>query len=178
MEVWYWGLFTAGILFALATLIFGEILGHLSGMLDSAYGHHLPFLQPAVLVGGITTFGGAGILLSRYTELTSWQSGGLSLLIAAVLSVLVYLVYVKPMENSENSVAFSLQELVGKIGEVTVPVPASGFGEVMVRTGGGVTNQIAESFDGRSIPSHLRVVVVEVKNSVLLVSPLDSDPLN
>ncbi|MVP00879.1 protease [Paenibacillus lutrae] len=175
METWYWGLFIAGVLFALVTLIFGEILGHLFGFLDSAGGHHMPVLQPAVLVGGITTFGGAGILLTRYTEFSPLQTGTASLLIAAALSMLTYLVYVKPMANSENSVGFSIQDLVGKIGEVNVPVPATGHGEVILRIGGGVTNQIAASFDGKTIASHLRVVVVDVKDGILLVSPLDSE---
>nr|WP_313779778.1 hypothetical protein [Paenibacillus larvae] len=62
-------LFGLGMLLALLTLLFGEVLGHLLSGLDSLFSHSLPFLQPVILIGGITILGGTGLLLERYTSL-------------------------------------------------------------------------------------------------------------
>ncbi|MNR55843.1 hypothetical protein D3C85_1763010 [compost metagenome] len=77
------------------------------------------------------------------------------------------------MRQSENSTAFSMRELTGKIAEVTVPIPQHGYGEVMVKVGAGFTNQIAASLDGTWLVSGSRVVIVEVKEDVLFVALLE-----
>ena len=64
----------------------------------------------------------------------------------------------------------------GKPGEVIVPIPATGYGEVIVRVGpAGVTSQIAASFDGEPIAAGDRVVVVTAAPALLaeaLIGPL------
>ncbi|MCZ8522725.1 MULTISPECIES: protease [Paenibacillus] len=171
----YWGLLITGVLFALVTVLFGDLLGHaLGGMFDWMSGDLLHVLQPMVLFSGITVLGGAGILLTKYTGLAAAAVFALGLIAAAGSCVLIYLFYIKPMRNLESSLGFSMQDLVGRIGEVTVPIPSAGSGEVVVRIGGGVTNQIAESFDGSEIPWGRRVVTVEVISGVLMVTELDS----
>ncbi|MCP3774133.1 protease [Paenibacillus sp. MZ04-78.2] len=172
----YWGLLITGVLFALVTVLLGDLLSNaLDGMFDFMSADALHWLQPMVLFTAITVLGGAGVLLTGYTSLVAGVVFVLSLLVAAASAVLIYFVYVKPMEKTENSVAFSMQDLIGGIGEVTVPIPARGSGEVVMRIGGGVTNQIAESFDGTEIAAGLKVVTVEVKDGALLVSCLDSN---
>ncbi|MFB6363535.1 protease [Paenibacillus elgii] len=172
----YWGLLITGVLFALVTVLLGDLLSSaLDGMFDFMSADVLHWLQPMVLFTAITVLGGAGVLLTGYTSLVAGAVFVLSLLAAAASAVLIYFVYVKPMEKTENSVAFSMQDLVGRVGEVTVPIPARGSGEVVMRIGGGVTNQIAESFDGAEIAAGLKVVTVEVKDGALLVSCLDSN---
>ncbi|CAG7628472.1 NfeD family protein [Paenibacillus allorhizosphaerae] len=174
----YWGLLITGALFAFATVLFGDLLGNaLDGLFDFLSADALHWLQPMVLFSAITLLGGAGVLLTKYTVFGPALVLMLSILAAAASAVLIFFLYVKPMENSENSVAFSIHDLVGRIGEVTVPIPAKGCGEVLVRTGGGVTNQIAESFDGTPIEAGRRVVTVEVKDGTLFVSGLDSNEM-
>ncbi|MNI04487.1 putative membrane protein YuaF [compost metagenome] len=170
MEALFWGCFITGILFTLVTLLFGEIL---SGWADSLQGHPIAFLQPVVVVGGLTAFGGSGTMLLRYTDVGSLLALMFAMLIALVLSVITWFVYVKPMRQSENSTAFSMRELTGKIAEVTVPIPQHGYGEVMVKVGAGFTNQIAASLDGTWLVSGSRVVIVEVKEDVLFVALLE-----
>lgn len=170
METLFVACFITGILFTLVTLVFGEVL---SGWADSLHGHPIAFLQPVVWVGGLTAFGGAGILLLHYTSLGSLLSFLGSGVIAILLSILTWLVYVKPMKRSENSIGFSMQDLVGKIAEVSVTIPVRGFGEVMVKVGAGHTNQVAAGMDGIEIDRGLKVVVVEVKEDVLYVSLLE-----
>lgn len=96
-----------------------------------------------------------------------------SLAAAIVLMVILYFVYVKPMRKAENSTGYSIRDLIGQIGEVSVPIPADGYGEVLVTAGFGRVNQIATSFDGKAIPDGTRVIVVDAADGVLRVSPFD-----
>lgn len=174
MEAIFWGCLVGGALYAVISALLGDLIGHaLGGVLDflSLDGH--PWLNPTTLVGGITAFGGAGLLLAHYTAL-----GAAAVLILAVLGGVViggsgYFLYVKPMSQSENSIAYSERDLSGKIAEVITAIPSHGYGEVLVRAGAGHTNQIAASFDRVDIPGGTRVVVVEVKENTLYVSKLD-----
>ncbi|GIP40020.1 hypothetical protein J31TS4_33000 [Paenibacillus sp. J31TS4] len=168
---WFWGCLVFGVLFALVTVLVGDLLGDaLGGLFDFL---SADAFQPMVLTGAVTVFGGAGILLTRYTALAP-GSVVLGAGAAGVLSgVAIVYGYVKPMRRMETSVGYSLADLKGRIGEVLVPVPAAGYGEVLIRAGGGVTNQIAASLEQEELPSGTRVVVVEVKEGTLLVSKLE-----
>ncbi|MEI7025300.1 NfeD family protein [Paenibacillus sp. y28] len=172
----YWGCLLGGLLFTLVTVLFGDLIGNwLDGWFDfmSLEGHGA--LQPIVIIGGITAFGGAGVLLGKYTSLGGAATALFSLGFAFLLSIGVYFLYVKPMERSENSTGYSIGELAGKIGEVSIPIPPRGYGEVLVRVGGaGVTGQLAASFDGSLIEAGQRVVVVEIRDGTLFVSPLET----
>ena len=170
MLEFYWICLIGGVLFAVVTIVFGDILGDIfGGFFDSLSMDHLDFLQPMVLVGGITIFGGSGIMLNQYTLLKPFPAAIVSLMISIAVSFLVYFSYVKPMKNSENSTAFSIKDLVGRIGEVTVPIPVGGYGEVVLKVGAGNTNQIAGNLEQVEISAGARVVVGETKEGVLYV---------
>lgn len=170
MVAFYWGCLAFGALFALISVVLGDILSSaFDGMLDFL---SIDFLQPMVIATAVTTLGGAGILLTKYSPFTTLVCLGMAVIIALLLAVAVYFAYVKPMQNSENSTGFSIQELQGKIGQVTVAIPSSGFGEVLVRIGAGHTNQIAASFDAVNIADGSQVVVVEIREGVAYVSPI------
>ncbi len=176
MQEVYTGLLVTGILFALVTVLLGDLLSNaLDGMFGWMSGDLLHVFQPMVLFSAITVMGGSGLMLMRLTSLGTAYVLALASLVAVGTSVLVYLLYVKPMNNTDNSVAFSMNDLVGRIGEVSVPIPARGCGEVLYRMGGSVTNQIAESFDGIEIASGARVVTVEVREGSVWVSPLETN---
>ncbi|GGD65269.1 NfeD family protein [Paenibacillus nasutitermitis] len=174
METLFLSCLIGGALFSVVTVIFGDWLSvAFDGALDflSTEGH--PIIQPMSIVGGITVFGGAGLLLHRYSPLSTGMDIAAAAAAAIAASFVVFFLYIKPMQRSENSTGFSLKDLAGSIAEVMVPIPEVGYGEVMLRKGAGVTNQIAASHDGEMIPSGARVVVVEVKDNTLYVSKLD-----
>ena len=174
----YWGCLIIGALFAVVTVIFGDLLGHVfDGLFSFLSLDHLDFFQPMVIVGGITVLGGTGVVLTRFTPLPALPVALLSLMSAVLLSSLVYFAYVKPMKGAESSTGFSVQDLIGKIGEVIVPIPAKGCGEVLIKIGAGNTNQIAASSDGEDIPAASRVVVAEVKEGVLYVFRYENNQL-
>ncbi|MEK5644571.1 protease [Paenibacillus rhizosphaerae] len=171
METLYWSCLAGGVIFAVVSVVLGDILSHaLDGFLDFL---SVDVLKPMVIATAVTVFGGAGILLLRYTNLHQ----GLSALIAGIGAVamagVVYVAYVRPMENSENSTGYSIRELEGRIGEVTIPIPPEGFGEVMVKLGAGNTLHIASSLERLPLPAGTRVVVVDVLDGVLRVTGLE-----
>ncbi|MBP3961149.1 NfeD family protein [Paenibacillus lignilyticus] len=174
MEGLFMGCLVGGILFAIVSVVLGDWLSaSLDGMLDflSLDGH--PILQPMAIVGGITVFGGAGLLLDRHTGLGPAIVLVLSILCAVAAALGVYYFYVRPMQKTENSTGYSMKELAGTIGEVSVPIPAKGYGEVMIRVGAGLTSHIASSHDGVLIPNGSRVVVINVEGHSLMVSLLE-----
>ncbi len=166
----YWGCLITGIIFSLITVIFDDFLGN---MLDAlAFDLHGMF-QTTVIMSALTTFGGAGVLLTTYSSLPMALTIILSLGLGLLLSVLFYFFYVKPMENTENSTGFSIQDLVGMVGEVTIPIPKEGYGEIVLSIGGSLSNQIAASFEGSEIPTGTKALVIEIREDTLLVSPYD-----
>ncbi|OKP88895.1 protease [Paenibacillus helianthi] len=171
METLYLGCLALGVIFAVVSVIVGDLISSaLHGIFDVVSFH---FISPAVLAGGITVFGGAGILLTRYSSLENGPILALSLLSAAFMAVVMYLGVVKPMDKSEMSSGFSMSELPGRIGEVTVPVPAQGYGEIMVKFGASNSLHTAASFDHLLLPAGIKVVVVEVKEGVAVVSEFE-----
>ncbi|MNI41197.1 putative membrane protein YuaF [compost metagenome] len=89
------------------------------------------------------------------------------------MAVLLYLAVIKPMDKSEISTGFSMNDLPGRIGEITVPVPAAGYGEIMVKFGAGNSLHTAASFERQDLPAGTKVVVVEVREGVALVSEFE-----
>ncbi|NIK75754.1 membrane-bound ClpP family serine protease [Paenibacillus castaneae] len=173
METLFLACLTGGILYAIISIVFGDWLGQVfDGALEFLSLDAHSWLSPTALVGSITVFGGAGILLTRYSTFGAAVIVMLALLIAIIAAIAMFFLYIKPMEQSENSIAFSMQTMSGMLAEVLTPIPASGYGEVLVKVGAGFTNQIAASFEGVDIAGGSQVVVVEVKDSTLYVSEI------
>ena len=166
----YWICLFGGLLFTVLTLLFGDVF---DGLDFDGFDGLGEFFDPLSLVGGLTVFGGAGVLLEEMTALGTGTAAGLAGLIGLGLAVLMHFLYVKPMKRSENSTGFSMREYHGKLGEVITAIPATGFGEVLVTMGASNTFQTAASFDGHAIPGGTRVVVVEIRDSNLYVTPFD-----
>lgn len=173
----YWGCLIGGSLFTLLAVVIGEVAG--GGHHDLPHGemhggdHLLAFLRPTVIVSAITAFGGAGILLSRYGPASAAMGFVLALGAGIVVGLMIYFFYIKPMRKTENSVGYSMNDLVGMTGEVLTPIPERGYGEVIVKVGASHTAQIAASFDSTSIPSGSTVVVVQADRDTLYVTSLD-----
>ncbi|WP_010272778.1 NfeD family protein [Paenibacillus senegalensis] len=173
MLEFYWGCLIFGVLFALVTVLLGDLLSSAAdGFLDFL---SVDFLQPMVVAGAITIFGGAGILLTKYMPgVVGWLLVLIAIVIALAGAAMIYFFYVKPMNNSENSTGYSFQDLKGCLAEVITSIPENGYGEVIVKVGAGISNKPAKSIDKQPIPAGEQVVVVEVKQGVLLVSKYES----
>jgi membrane-bound ClpP family serine protease len=167
----YWICLIGGLVFSVLTLLFGDLL---DGALDGLDGFDgLDVLDPLSIVGGLTVFGGAGVVLTEAADLGTGTTAALAAVIGLGLAIAMHFLYVRPMKRSENSTGFSLREYHGKLGEVITAIPATGYGEVIVRMGASNTFRTAASFDGNPIERGTRIVVVEVRDGDLLVTPFD-----
>lgn len=169
----FWGCLFGGILFALASLFGGRSLHRTHGLHGSIRVRGLRLLHPLTIVGAVTAFGGAGILLVRYAGLPETILLLVAAAIALLFSVAIHFGYVRPMANSESSIGHSTNDYIGRTALVTVPIPETKRGQVMIRMGAGNTCEPAASFDGVAIPSGSQVVVIEVRDHILYVSPAD-----
>ena len=162
----YWFCFLGGAAFAVLLIVFDTVAGGwVDGVLDA-----LPdAAHPILIVGGIVAFGGVGILLTEYGSFAVWVVAVLSAIAALLLSVGLFFFYVKPMSQAETSVAYSIRELEGKIGEVSVPIPAGGFGEVGFTFGHGMVYHTADSVERETLAAGERVLAIEVKGGVVTV---------
>jgi membrane protein implicated in regulation of membrane protease activity len=167
----YWICLAGGLVFSVLTLLAGDLLDGVLDGFDALDGFDL--LDPLSIVGGVTVFGGAGVVISESTDLAPGTGAALAALIGLALAVAMHFVWVRPMKRSENSTGFSLREYHGKLGEVTTAIPAGGWGEVIVKMGASTTFRTAASFEGTPIPRGTRVVVVEVRDGDLFVTPFD-----
>lgn len=171
----YWGCLIIGGVFALLTVLFGDFLGGPFDGFFHVFPLHIEWLQPTVIIGGITIFGGMGLMLTGYTELASGLVILFSLLTAILFCIFIYFLYIKPMRNCENSAGFFIRDLIGKTGEVTVPIPVNGCGEILIKIGAGNTNQIAVNQDNADLAVGTRVIVTDVRENVLYVSNYTED---
>lgn len=168
----YLGCLVFGGLFAIVSVVLGDILSTaMDGILDFM---SADYLNPTVLASAITVLGGVGLTLTLYTDM-AWVAILIAALLAgALIGVGVHFFYVRPMKEGENSSGYSMASLIGKLGEVLTPIPAGGYGEVMIRTGASNTNQIAASFEEVEIQAGDRVVVVEVREGTVYVSRFEN----
>ncbi|HBZ81398.1 MULTISPECIES: serine protease [Brevibacillus] len=169
LETVYMVCLVSGIIYTVLSLLFGDAV---SDWLDH---FHLPLFQPITFVSGLTAFGGAGYILSRFTSLSDLVVFVLSAVIGAGLAVFAYFLWVKPMSQAENSTGYSMTQLGGKLGEVGTTIPAEGLGEVLLPMLSGTTYHMAASLERVSIPQGTRVVVVEVRDHVLYVIPFQPE---
>ncbi|WNC14008.1 NfeD family protein [Brevibacillus brevis] len=171
LETIYVVCLVCGVLYALAALIFGH-----TGLDGVGHGHvHLPLFQPILLVSGVTAFGAAGYLLTRFTAWSQPAVCGAAVLIGVALAVAAYFLWVEPMSRAENSTGYTMDQLGGKVGEVSTTIPANGLGEVLVKMVSGTTFHMAASLEGVPIKQGSRVVVVEVRDHVLYVTLFPQD---
>lgn len=167
----YWICLGIGLLFSLVTFFAGDA-PDLDGLLETG---GADFLNTTTIAAFVASFGGAGVLVVAYSSLAVLAGLAVSLCAAFLVSAAIQFLYVRPMQRAERSVAFSVKELVGRTARVTIPIPADGYGEVMLGVGGSNVCQIARSNDGTQIPTGTEVVVVEsAPDSVSVVPFADS----
>ena len=76
-----------------------------------------------------------------------------------------------PLSQAESTLAYSEQDLKGRVGKVIVSIPSDGFGEVMIEGNGGNIAKSAVSFEAVDIEYGSTVLVIDVIKGVLHVIP-------
>jgi membrane-bound ClpP family serine protease len=151
----------------LLTLIFDDLFG---GFLSAIHaGFDVGGVSPTpMLLGFLAMFGIGGLL-----GLHSFGAGiGLATLIAVVVGVIgaaVVFGAFKALRQAESTDTFSLQEMVGSTGRVSVGIPANRFGSVLISFAGASHNMTATA--DSEIAAGRLVKVVAVAGNNLVVAP-------
>jgi membrane protein implicated in regulation of membrane protease activity len=133
---------------------------------------HLDFFQPLIIVGGITAFGASGLFYSSYLDMNGSALAGISLITTFIITFLNYFLHLRKMKSAESSIAYSIQDMLGKIATVNVPIPEEGYGEIIVKTHTGTMGFTANSLDKVLLKQGTRVVIVQLDGKVFAVSEL------
>lgn len=134
----------------------------------------IPFVDPAVILAFITITSAAGFLLEKFTNLSS----AFNLIIACILSViitsLIYFFILVPLKSAEVSLAYTEESLGGQVGKVIVPIPADGYGEIVIETVNGIISKRATGFENEPIEYDEQVLIIETKEGTVYVKKYES----
>jgi membrane protein implicated in regulation of membrane protease activity len=155
----------------LLTVLLDDILG---GVLDFL---HLDFdlggvtLMP-LLLGFVSMFGVGGLFGTELFDLEAGPASLVGIAFGIVGAGLVSLVF-SYLRRAEAPPAFSLAELVGQRGRVSVSIPAGRSGSVLLSYAGG-TNNLSATADV-DIASGAIVTVTDIAGTTLVVHPAVRD---
>ena len=156
-----------GGLLLLLTLIVDDIFG---GMLAAIHlGFDVAGVSPTPMLLGFVAMFGVGGLFGLHSLNAGVGGATLSGVVAGLLGAGVVFGAFKVLRNAESSDTFSLQDMVGSMGRVSVAIPANKFGTVMISFAGASHNMTATA-DGE-IPAGKQVKVVAVAGTNLVVEP-------
>lgn len=74
------------------------------------------------------------------------------------------------MSSAEESLVYSEDSLRGRVGVIIIPIPEKGYGEVLIESYSGRISKTAESLNGQAIANGEKVLVIEVKESRVIVT--------
>ena len=151
----------------LLTLIFDDLLG---GFLNAFhFGLDVGGVSPTpVLLGFVAMFGVGGLLGIHGLGI----GVGLATLVGVVAGVIgaaVVLMAFRFLRQAESTDTFSLEDMVGSTGRVSVGIPANRFGSVLISFAGASHNMTATA--DAEIPAGRVVKVVAVAGTNLVVAP-------
>lgn len=149
----------------LLTLIFDDLFG---GFLNAIhFGFDLGGVSPTpVLLGFVAMFGLGGLFGLHSLSL---GPGGATLTgtVAGAVGAGVVLGAFRVLASAQSTEAFSLQDMVGSTGRVSVAIPASRFGTVLISFAGASHNMTATA--DTDIPAGRVVKVVAIAGGNLVV---------
>lgn len=172
----YFAMTAAGVVFALTTLLLGELLdGDLGADVDTDTDFtgvgDLRIFSPITVATFVTVFGAAGLISTLGLGVSPLNSLVIAFAAAALLSLLVAFVYSRILETMQGSVNIRQADMVGAVGQVTTPIPADGLGEALIEIANERYIKAARSLDHTPIPRGTTIEVAEVVSGVLVVRP-------
>jgi membrane protein implicated in regulation of membrane protease activity len=151
----------------LLTLIVDDIFGGLLGALH--LGFDIGGVSPTpILLGFVAMFGVGGLFGLHGLG----ANPGVATLVGAVAGLIgsgVVFVAFRVLRGAESTDSFSLEEMVGSTGRVSVGIPANRFGTVLISFAGSSHNMTATA--DIEIPAGRVVKVVSVAGGNLVVAP-------
>jgi len=164
------GIAALGLVFLVASLLFGELLDDLGLHADAGGGvDGHGFIDSRSLAVFVTAFGGFGAI-GIQTGLGVAASSLLGLGSGIVLGGAVAL-FARFLLSQQSSSSVSGSHLVGRTAQVTVTIPAGGIGQVSCRVGEERVEKLARAREGAELKSGALVRIEEFTGDSVIVSP-------
>ena len=152
----------------LLTLVLDDIF---SGILGAIHlGFDVAGVSPTPMLLGFVAMFGVGGLFGLHGLGAGVGVATLAGIIAGILGSVVVFAAFKILKQAESSDTFSLEEMIGSTGRVSVGIPANRFGTVLISFAGGSHNLTATA--DAEIPPGRTVKVVGVAGSNIIVAPV------
>ena|SRR5579871_5387172 len=118
-------------------------------------------------------FGGAGYLLTRYSDVWPLAALGIAAGVGCVGASLVFWFMANVVWSPDENLDPDDFELVGLLGTVSSPIRAGGTGEILFQQAGGRRVSGARSETGEAIPKGVEVVITRYENGLAFVRTWD-----
>jgi len=151
----------------LLTLIVDDIFGGLLGAIH--LGFDVAGVSPTPMLLGFVAMFGVGGLFGIHGVTASPAVATLIGIVTGLVGSSVVFGAFKVLRQAESSTTFSLEEMVGATGRVSVGIPANRFGTVLISFAGASHNLTATA--DAEIPAGRSVKVVGVAGTNLVVAP-------
>ena len=152
----------------LLTLIVDDIFSGLLGAIH--FGFDVAGVSPTPMLLGFVAMFGIGGLIGIHSLGAGVSGATLTGIVSGLIGSAVVFAAFKVLRQAESSDTFSLQEMVGSTGRVSVGIPANRFGTVLISFAGASHNMTATA--DTEIPNGRAVKVVGVAGTNLVVAPL------
>lgn len=130
--------------------------------------------SPMCLFAALLVFGGTGLLLAEYTNLSEGGVLSLAILCGYIVSVLLNRILVVPLKNSKAD-ACSEDNLVNTTGEVISDIRSGELGQISIKTNTGNITFLAKSNSLLEVGTE--IVIVDIchndNTTVVIVDKLD-----
>ena len=158
----------AGGAMLLLTLVLDDIFGGLLGAIH--VGFDVAGVSPTPMLLGFVAMFGIGGLFGLHSLGASPAIASFIGIAAGLIGSGVVFGAFKVLRQSESSSTFSLEEMVGSTGRVSVGIPANRFGTVLISFAGASQNLTATA--DADIPAGRQVKVVGVAGTNLVVAAI------
>jgi membrane protein implicated in regulation of membrane protease activity len=173
----YFSSLVAGLILALASVVLSGVGGGDSGAgVDADIGADgdgagdLTIFSPVTIGAFLAVFGAVGLITAVGFDMDARLSLLIAGVSAAVISLLVAMLYSRLLIELHGSTNIAEGEMVGLAGVVTTPIPAGGLGEVRFDVHSERMSRPARAVDGAAIPRGAAVVIEQVPGAgVVLV---------
>lgn len=176
----YFAMVVSGLIFAVALLLLGEfggdgadagadvsadVDGGLMGDMD------LQIFSPITLATFITVFGATGLICTIGLDVDDRVSLIIAFVAGAIVSLVVALIYSKVLVEMHGTTEIRQADMIGVTGQVTVPIPPGGLGEVRFEIHNELMSRPARSSTQAPIARGTAVVIEEIAAGAAIVRP-------
>jgi membrane protein implicated in regulation of membrane protease activity len=167
----YVALAVAGCGYVAFALAMGQLFDADGGLDSADASFHFPLFSPTTLATFCGATGALGLIGSVGLHLSDPASVGFALVGGMVFTYAATYAAWRTLMSSTGTQALRESDLVGATGEVLIPIPESGLGEVMALVRGQRHTAPARTADGAALARGVIVIVERVAGVTLIVRP-------